>query len=370
MDVEAYAEPIQRLSDLEWLTYKESNNSVIDDLFMGQLVEAQRCVECNHISVNIQTFNVLPVPIVEPRQLNGLVYLEDCFTKFGTTEDLVGPNGLRCECGGGRHTKVPGFTPVRGQQQQQQQQWGSPPVVATCPSSQHAVYNNNNTGASPALANGGAGSIVGSRLPAGLYRRKQQLLRSDSALTASPVHATAMSPISSLREEEVNDSGFHDNQMIRTSTPIHAPPQSPVAKFTDGQRRSLLRQLPECLVIQLMRFTQHGLEITKLHKPVSVPLQGLDLTHLVIDNVMQREEIGSNSLTSNNYKYELYGVCVHLGGENMACGHYLAYSKHVDGSWYKFDDESVVPVNMEYELTTKYVRENAYLLFYKKTGAQ
>jgi len=47
-----YAEPIQRLSDLEWLSYKQENDSVIDNLFTGQLVTAYHNLRDNKISVN------------------------------------------------------------------------------------------------------------------------------------------------------------------------------------------------------------------------------------------------------------------------------------------------------------------------------
>lgn len=349
LDSDTYAEPIQRLSDLEWLTYKEKNNSIIDDLFTGQLVEAQRCVACNRISCSIQPFSILPVPIVEPRQLNGLVYLEDCFTKFGTTEDLFGPDGLRCECcnnrNGSNNTPLAVGQMING------------PFSPISKASEAIT-------ASPVLSNGG---VDNKDL---LNVHKRRLLRTDSGLTSSPVPGTmappplsAMSPIPS-NGEGLNDSGFHDNQ-LRTSTPIHSS-TALALKLTDGQRRSLLRQLPECLIVQLMRFSQYFGELRKLRKPVSVPLNGLDLTNLIIDNVMRREDM---TAMHSSFRYDLYGVCLHLGGDSMSAGHYIAFVKLQNGQWFKFDDESAVAVNMEYELTTKQVRENAYLLFYRKCGS-
>lgn len=63
--------------------------------------------------------------------------------------------------------------------------------------------------------------------------------------------------------------------------------------------------------------------------------------------------------------YELHAVSLHLGAECTANGHYLTYAKCADGHWYRFDDARVDAVNMDYELTTRTVRENTYLLFYK-----
>lgn len=330
---ETYAEPIQRLSDLEWLTYKEKNNSIVDELFTGQLVEAHRCTACNHISVSIQNFSVLPVPIVEARQLNGLVYLEDCFTKFGTTEDLYGPDGLRCEC----CNRMNRMVPSSGQ-------------FCTPKSHLNKAHLQPELGASPILSNGGMDNQA-----YGNCRNKFMCPNSDG-----------MSPLPNCPGEtaEECDSGFHDNQM-RTSTPILNPMCNTGVKLTDGQKRSLLRQLPDCLVVQILRFSQSFGELTKLRKPVSVPLNGLDLTHLIIDNVMDKEDLTG---LRTNFKYDLYGVCVHLGGDCMSAGHYISFVKVQDGKWYKFDDEFVTAVNMEYELTTKLLRENAYLLFYRKCG--
>ena len=335
LDNESYAEPIQRLSDLEWLTYKEQNNSALDDLFTGQLVEAQHCISCNRISVGIQTFNVLPVPVVEPRSLNGIVYLEDCFAKFGNIEALYGADGLRCDtCNG------------------PQSPWRGSPTSTYPPRQQQQLSA---VTASPILRNGGPSHPTGDTV-----RRN---LPSDSAMGSTFGPSLAMSPISSTQGEVVNDSGYHDNQ-FRTSTPIHGTTAPFTGKMTDGQRRSLLRQLPECLVVQLMRFTYNHGSSQKVVKPVSVPLVNLDLNHLVIDNVMKRED-----LTALNacYRYDLYGLCLHLGSQATSCGHYVAYTQTGDGHWYLFDDEVVKQVNMTYELNTRRVRENAYLLFYRKS---
>ena len=281
-------------------------------------MEAQHCIACNRISVGIQTFNVLPVPIVDPRELNGIVYLEDCFAKFGNIEDLIGLDGLCCD---------------------------------TCNQLQMSKHSNPRTSdGSPVLRNGGATKNV-------LNLRKAPST-SDSALQATFGHNSIMSPIPG---DPTNNSGFRDHH-IRTSTPIRGT-ISPV-RLTDGQRRSLLRQLPECLIVQLMRFSYHQGQPRKLGRPVSIPLVKLDLTHLIIDNVMKRED-----LTALNacFRYDLCGLCMHLGSESTSYGHYIAYAQASDGHWYKFDDEVVSQVNMEYELNTRQVRENAYLLFYRKS---
>jgi ubiquitin carboxyl-terminal hydrolase 8 len=277
---------------LEWLTYKDENASILDDLFTGQLVEAQHCTACNRISVNIQTFNILPVPIVGPRQISGIVHLDDCFAKFGTIEELYGPEGLQCEGCNRAFMEQPAATPVRR----------------------------------PGMGNG------------------------------------IVSPIANS-SNIISDNSFSDS-LFKTSTPIHGAPVPRGIKVTDGQRRSLLRQLPECLIVQLLRFSFHQGQPRKVYRPVSIPLNTLDLTSLIIDNVMKREDL---TALHTCFRYNLYGLVLHLGGESTGFGHYVAYTQASNNVWYKFDDHNVTEVNMEYELNTKTVRENAYLLFYKKS---
>ncbi|XP_033745226.1 uncharacterized protein LOC117330824 [Pecten maximus] len=320
----SYAEPVQRLSDLEWLTYKADNNSVIDNSFTGQLVIGYHCLTDNRITVNMQTFNILPVPIVSPREVSGLVMLADCFTTFCNVEHLTGQDALDhsswCPAAEKNSTPVRGvFTP-------------SAPKV-----------------------NG----------------RKRVFSSVDSAVggLGSPVSGNPMSPIPG-NGEFVNDSGFQDT-LFKTSTPIADGQFSFIPqhqRLKDAQRRCLLRQLPECLVIQLMRFNYNPFtrQSGKVQAPVSIPLRDLDLTQIMFDTVTNREDL---TAPEHSHKYDLYGVCVHLGADTTNYGHYISYCLQSDNNtWYKFDDEDVTEVNMEYELTMRELRENAYILFYKKSA--
>ncbi len=330
-------------------------------------MEAQHCVACNRISVSIQTFNILPVPVVEPRGFNGLTYLDDCFTKFGTVEDLVGQDGLKCECCNRGIVRSPSR---RGDG-----------VGVVAPDCRGDVGNGpmGALGASPVLPNGG-GSIP---------RRRLVSPAADSTLgqsVVSPIKAEANNP-RAVGVSGLNDSGYQDqsaqHQHFRTSTPIHggAPPSPtppthahppPTLKRTDGQRRSLLRQLPDCLTVQLLRFRYENGAPCKISRPVSIPLTNLDLTDLVVDHVMRREDLTAHvhpAAGAHAHRYELYALCLHLGAESTGCGHYVAYARSSSGSWFRFSDEVVTSVNMEYELSTRQVRENAYLLFYRKCTA-
>lgn len=324
--IDSYAEPIQRLSDLEWLTYKRQNQFLIDKIFTGQLVDAYHCLVDNHLSVNTQTFNILPVPIVSPREVSGLVFLDDCFTKFCNIEQLVGQEALQC------------------------------------------TFCNRNSG------------IHEQDTPSrNIPRKTRDLIKQSSSnppnidfeFHSSVMPSTYMSPILGTRDI-VNDSGFHDN-VFRTSTPVGDAVNNrlPLASHHIGnaQRRCLLRQLPDCLVIQLIRFAcnQFTGHTRKINESVSIPIKGLDLTNIVYDNVTNREDLTAGR---KSHKYDLYAVCCHLGAESTSYGHYVCYCKANNGVWYKFDDELVWDVNMEYEITTGEVKKNAYLLFYRRALEQ
>ncbi|KAL8588494.1 hypothetical protein ACOMHN_022281 [Nucella lapillus] len=322
LENDSYAESIQRLSDLEWLLHKQLNESIIDGLFSGQLVEALLCTSNNRISVNLQTFNVLPVPLAAPRPVSGLVMLEDCFTSFCNIEKLV--------------SSTSGFAWNTDNKRAAGGDMSTPPMMGKTQS-------------------GGRSSMAG-----GVPSSQSHLDR-----------MSAMSPILG-QPEFVNDSGFCDN-VFKTSTPIReagskaggVPPPS-----SDIQRRCLLSHLPECLIIQLMRFqysVQQG-RSAKLRSPVSVRLKGLDLQELMCDTVTQLDDLAGPTGQASSQMYDLYGLCLHLGADSTHHGHYVSFSLASDARWYRYDDEIVTEVNMEYELTTKEVRQNAYLLFYKRAA--
>ena len=65
--------------------------------------------------------------------------------------------------------------------------------------------------------------------------------------------------------------------------------------------------------------------------------------------------------------YDLYAICLHLGAELTTGGHYVTYARCADGLWYRFDDSRVSRIDIDSELTSNIVRENAYLMFYQMT---
>jgi len=185
----------------------------------------------------------------------------------------------------------------------------------------------------------------------------------DPAVMVMPIgnHIAPLSPICGSNNP-MNDSIGREGQQ-RTSTPVQSHPRSS-SVITDCRRRSLIGYLPGCLVIQLMRFAVgSGRQSTKVSLPVVIPLNRLDMSSYILHNVDPVE--AGLSEPSEDY-YNLYAVCLHLGSDSTNNGHYIAYARCADDGWYCFDDDHVRAVNMEYELTTRLVRENAYLLFYER----
>ncbi|XP_070558639.1 ubiquitin carboxyl-terminal hydrolase Usp2-like [Ptychodera flava] len=291
LDVDTYSDAVTSLSDLEWLCYCQQNGSVIDELFTGQLVDVRRCLMCNRISVTMETFTVLPVPIMEYKDLSDQdpsIHLYQCFEKFSNVEKLSGQDSLACTCTSGNRSR---------------------------------------------------------NMSEGKGRRRSLRIRERTNRSLSDTRL-----VNGCHEDMDNDAGS-------TSS-------SSSGSFVPGQRRSLLRKLPECLVVQLMRFQYDSTRLTtrKRHIPINIPVTDFDLADQVFDSFTNRE-----SGVVNNNTYDLYGICLHLGGQGASCGHYISYCLAPDDKWYKFDDDVVSPVtDMDKECNSSLIKENAYLLFYKR----
>jgi ubiquitin C-terminal hydrolase len=111
-------------------------------------------------------------------------------------------------------------------------------------------------------------------------------------------------------------------------------------------KKTNISMFPNHLIVQIKRFqyTQRGL--SKKNEPIDIP---------------ELIDISKYYSYQNRYGiYHLYGGIVHSGSPTF--GHYVAFCKNGD-SWYKYDDETVTRLNL---VQLKYMKENAYILFYKK----
>jgi ubiquitin C-terminal hydrolase len=114
----------------------------------------------------------------------------------------------------------------------------------------------------------------------------------------------------------------------------------------DIKKQIIFWNFPKIVIICLKRFSADGSR--KLNNMIEFPIDELDLS---------RYMKGYNAST---YKYELYGVCNHMGG--VMGGHYTAFVKHADNNWIHFNDNRVEVLENERDVITPM----AYCLFYRK----
>lgn len=132
------------------------------------------------------------------------------------------------------------------------------------------------------------------------------------------------------------------------------------ASLTPGKRLTLLSRPSKRLVVQLTRYSYDSVQRMAVKNSVSI----LFPTALNLYPHTMSSVINSN-LHTQSMAYELQGFCVHSGAQSTSHGHYVAYCKTSLGQWYYFNDEQVSVVdNIEAELTSPFVLQNAYLLFY------
>ena len=120
---------------------------------------------------------------------------------------------------------------------------------------------------------------------------------------------------------------------------------------TTGKKEDVKKQIrfwsfPQIVVITLNRFTPDG--TSKLNNHIMFPLDDLDLSPYAC------------GYKASSYKYELYGICNHMGG--VTGGHYTAFVRNVDNEWLHYNDRTVEIVDNPNAV----ISQAAYCLFYRK----
>lgn len=130
--------------------------------------------------------------------------------------------------------------------------------------------------------------------------------------------------------------------------------------LTPGKRLTLLSRPSKRMVIQLTRYSYDSAQSAAVKNTVSVQFpQVLDLFPHTMSSVLKNIDRVESMI------YELQGFCVHSRAQSTSFGHYVAYCKASTGKWYYFNDEQVSIIdNIEAELISTFVLQNAYLLFY------
>lgn len=117
--------------------------------------------------------------------------------------------------------------------------------------------------------------------------------------------------------------------------------------YEKAKKKLNISEAPNILTIALKRF-QSG-KFGKLNKTIRFP---------EILNLAPYMRGGSDKTPI----YRLYGVVVHLDIMNAAfSGHYVCYVRNAHNKWYKIDDSTVKPVDLE-----RVLNKGAYMLFYSR----
>ncbi|XP_068313355.1 ubiquitin carboxyl-terminal hydrolase 16-like isoform X2 [Pyrus communis] len=117
--------------------------------------------------------------------------------------------------------------------------------------------------------------------------------------------------------------------------------------YEKAKKKLTILEAPNILTIALKRF-QSG-KFGKISKPIRFP-EILDLAPFM------------SGTSDKSPIYRLYGVVVHLDIMNAAfSGHYVCYVRNSHNKWFKVDDSTVTPVELEKVLT-----KGAYMLLYSR----
>ena len=117
-------------------------------------------------------------------------------------------------------------------------------------------------------------------------------------------------------------------------------------KKEDIKKQLSFWNFPNVLVIVLKRFTPDGSH--KINTQIDIPIDNLDLSKYV------------RGYHASSYKYDLYGVCNHIGG--VMGGHYTAFVRNAEMKWIHYNDANVEVV----QNTSNIISPMAYCLFYRK----
>lgn len=299
-DHSSYVDLVTSLSNLDWLLYKNQNRSIVDDLFTGQQVSASYCLGCKHISVSTDTFRIMTLPV--PLNCDSIT-IRSCFEQLIEVEHLTQLNRPRiesCKC----------FS------------------QNILPGNSHHLYNSS--------------SNFQTSTPNGPQQRGA------GNFPCSPGMGALLSPINGVsRDQRIEPPSY------TTLTPMSF---NPPATIVDCHRQTSLQRLPDCLVVQLLRFRFVDNSSFKIRTRVKLSIDPVDLSSLVLVRRTPRQPL----------LYSLYGICLHSNSMSTTSGHYFAYSLSSDGQWYLFNDSTVSRVEIESELGKREVQENAYILYYRR----
>ena len=102
----------------------------------------------------------------------------------------------------------------------------------------------------------------------------------------------------------------------------------------DAKKWESISKLPDILILTLKRFQHTHYGSTKISRPVSYPLEELDMLPFMTPGVD----------ASSGTRYRLVSVVNHSGA--VGGGHYISYGLHQpSGQWFEHDDSTISQIN-------------------------
>ena len=91
-DMQQLENAMCNLSEIDWQLHWLDCSSALNKLFMGQILEARECQNCNKLTVSSEYFTLLPLPLKNESNL------AECISLFNQVEELVQDNMITCSC--------------------------------------------------------------------------------------------------------------------------------------------------------------------------------------------------------------------------------------------------------------------------------
>lgn len=324
------------LADEEWEGYEQHNASPVSSMFTSQTVDVHQCLGCHQLSAQTQIFTMLP--LVFPSDCDETT-IPDLVKKFFSVEDVDVNGSMQCTCGI-PYNRINNFTPIRNTKFS----FHSPTKVDGGHITSNTLYPSHQITKTST-------PISYTEVPA-----KTNINTNSSTLyqLLSPIGNVVQSPIPS--NDEYCSPFRHDlSQKIQSKKWI---------------KQTFLCKAPKCLVMHLLRFQyDSNKQLTlKTHQSVDIPISNFEVP--VLKSATRNGASKSMQTSISTVQYELYGLILHLGHQTSSSGHYIAYSCDRDRNkqtvWYKFNDEIVTRINPSVEFNTPYIKQNAYILFYRQ----
>ncbi|KAI8977181.1 hypothetical protein BDF20DRAFT_906363 [Mycotypha africana] len=136
----------------------------------------------------------------------------------------------------------------------------------------------------------------------------------------------------------------------------------------DAKKGVIFESFPPVLHLQLKRFEYD------MYKDMMVKIND---RHEFPTEIDLEPYLSEDADKSQGHKYHLHGVLVHSG--DLSGGHYFAFVKpEIDGKWFKFDDDRVIPATLKEVLEENYggeqqglagIRPNNNRLMHRFTNA-